>query len=206
MAFHSRGVVTFLHRAISKRDAKEVQRLLDDPKVDPNYSRLGQVSPFVFACELGRVDLIKPFLECKRYIDYNITDVYGWGPLSRAFSDPESAKLLLDDSRVDAIFVNKFGSTVLHGNPHRILSVKVLMAHDRFDASLLLSKNRSKETPLEQARLRNEKVLAELYQNYIDDPVGTKAQLRSELGYPCSLAGELFAIVVLLCDNYLELK
>ncbi len=47
---------------------------------------------------------------------------------------------------------------------------------------------------------------ANMLRDYIKCPVSTRTRLREELGgYPEHHAGELFAIVVLLCDGYLSL-
>ncbi len=54
-------------------------------------------------------------------------------------------------------------------------------------------------------RGRMNKDMHRLLVEFKNDPVGTRASLRQELGYPERDAGELFAIVVLLCDDYLSL-
>jgi len=193
-----------------------VRCALADPEVDVNgddyiipahwapYSG-EKFSPFLFACTRGDAYIIDLFLACKRDIDYNAKSRSGYGALHLAFWDPDCVELLLDDPRIDAWFMRGL-CTMLLGETYELPSIKMLMAHDRFDASFLSRKSDVYETPLEQAERREMTEMAELYRSYADDPIGTKAKLRAELGYSPYDAGELFAIVVLLCDKYLELK
>ncbi len=163
------------------------------------------LSPFLFACARGDAHVIDLFLACQRDINYNAKSRSGYGALHLAFWDPDCVESLLDDARIDAWFM-RGSCTMLHSDIDKLPSIKVLMAHDRFDASFLSMKSNCHETPFEEAKNRNMTELAELYQRYINYPIGTKAKLRAELGYSPYDAGELFAIAVLLCDNYLELK
>ncbi len=193
-----------LHWAIYNKDAKEVERALDDPEVDVNSLNRGTPA-FVYACHVSHVETIKLFLVCKRDIEYNATDVGGWTALRFALRNPAATQLLLDDPRVGVCcsYIENLSITLYD----YLDSVKVFMAHDRFDASILSKRMEfTGRTLAEESIHKNRHTAAELYEAYANDPIGTKARLRSEQGYPCSLAGELFAIVVLLCDDYLKIE
>jgi len=194
-----------LYDAIGNEDTIKVRRLLGDPKVDVN-SREYRLTPFLSACRGGVVRIIKLFLECDRVTDFNAVGEYKWGALIYVCANTVAVRLLLDDPRIDMRCTDISGSTILHFHPHYTPAMKVLMAHDRFDVSFFTLKDSGGRTPLESAKHRKYEALAKLFQDYLDDPIGTKAKLRTELGYSPYDAGELFAIVVLLCDNYLELK
>jgi len=195
-----------LYDAIRNEDTETVQRMLDDPKVDVNCSHYA-LTPFLSACNLQHVPIIKLFLESKRDIGYKAVYREKCGALFLAFGNPMAVKLLLDDPRIDACrgYLGNTRTTLLHSRYVYVPGIEVFMAHDRFDPSILSMKNSAGATPCDFAKHIDPR-MAKLYRDYSDDPVGTKAKLRAELGYSPYDAGELFAIVVLLCDNYLELK
>jgi len=191
------------HITLKEREIERAIRLLSDPEVDINaIDETDRVhrTPFLKACHRGIPEVVRAFLDTERYVDFSRRpNRYGNGdPLETATECYLSLKMLLDDPRI------KVTSSPLRApciNQWRYLgSAEVFLAHDRFDPSFLTENAWS-----DKARRSKNHRTAELFDNYIQDPAGTKAKLRMKL-YPEHAAGELFATVVLLCDNYLELK
>jgi len=176
-----------------------VRSLLDDAQVPDKDVQLA----FASACVKGNSEIVKLFLECKRNIDYNATDRNKWTVVHLPGSS-DVLKMLLADPRINVDVFTEEGNSpldlaVMAG---KLEHVKHLLASTRYTATC--NKNVSeymREKISEKAWAKIDRLLLDFEEN----PVSVKERLRAEL-YPEYLAGELFAIVVLLCDDYLKFK
>ncbi len=198
-----------LHEAIRNRDYREVKALLADPGVDVECAN-GSFSPFQTACAEGGPEIVRLFLDCGRPVDYNRGTFLHCLIISR---DLEILKMLTGDPRVDVNmnFTVIRGRNLLHliyALPSPLERTKILLACDTLRAENAIAKDVTGVTPLQCTRnYLSDKRAADLLDAFIRDPQAVRCRLREELGdYPEFLAGELFAAVVLLCDDYLKIK
>ncbi len=81
-----------------------------------------------------------------------------------------------------------------------------MLAHDRMQPSILCGPH-YEETLLATTKHGKYHKVGRLLRDCSANPEKMKNQLKCELGiHPAYRAGELFATVVLLCDEYLELR
>ncbi len=193
-----------LMSAIDVNNLEEVRRLLKDPCIDINCRCMSRgTTPFGFACERGNVEIVRLFLGCKRFTCHN--------PHRRVNTGFNAAmwmlridviELLLRDSHlnVNAPYGSSHLTQLIYDNSWRVGWVKLLalaLASDRLDPNTQVNER-------DRIDFRAANALLAVYNA---DPIASKQKLREELGgYPEYQPGELFAIVVLLCDNYLEIK
>jgi len=193
-----------LHEAAENPGGHDVvKELLDDPEVDVNYTfgALG-LTPFMRACRESDAEKVRMFLESRREINYNHRDVMGRTVLHRGRPGDPVFRMLLDDHRIDVNVVNSRGASVLMARLSNLDRVKRILATGRFTQIHAVSEHNNSALSLVVASGIN--VTADIIRAHIEDPVASTRRLREELGgYPEYLAGELFAIVVLLCDGYL---
>jgi len=200
-----------LHDAIDLGLHAQVKFHLADPEVDIEYEH-EDYTPFQHACYVGDRQIVQLFLDCGRPIDYNRTTNAGTSCLSFVISRPKILRMLVEDPRFDVNAITTSKRNYLH-TVCRIIghidATKILLACGRFKPENAVSRDDNQKTPSDYLRglpLYLEGYVA-LIDAFIKDPVGIRYLLREELGgYPEFNAGELFAIVVLLCDDYLELK
>jgi len=186
--------------AIRKGETEKVRKLISDPEVDPREGYFG-ITPFTFACERGNEEIVKLFLECERDICPNLSDEEGKTALFYAAKySPHLMRLLMDHERINVDLCDYHGYSVLYRACHE--AYKPIMAAKRFridklEVRIILGGLGSLRRP----------DLVEMFEFVLSDPVTAVEQFREDLGYyPDKSAGELFAIVVLLCDEYLKLK
>jgi len=201
-----------LHNMLALRRLDRMRSLLLDPEVDVDYE-YEEKTPFMTAVSLGP-DVVKLFLECERPIDYNYQGKFGISAflkVARANNNGEVMRLLLDDPRIDVNQLDMRGWSAMRmvcaSTEINALKVKLLLACERYAHAMTPCKDGL--NPLYFAKgerwVSPNPEIIDLLQAHIKDPVTSRASLREELGgYPEHLAGELFAIVVLLCDDYLS--
>jgi len=195
-----------LHSAVWDDDVLRVKELLLDPTVDVNdITNCDQSrTPFFHACIISSAEMVKVFLECERTIDYNKKDTSGNAALHCAMS--KVLPLLIEDPRIDVNALDKYGWSVLVNYVlyADITSVRRILASDRFTQVNTVSEDGN--TARVHAFHAGLKEHQDIIEAHIADPVASRTKLRNSFGdYPEHLAGELFAIVVLLCDDYLSL-
>jgi len=188
--------------AVMDENVEMVRDLIDDPEVNLDYfdhwNNIGYT--FHCACKTGNVEIVKLFLDCKRYIIYNRRDNDGRSGLLCAHQHTPVIRLLLDDPRMDANLKDYKGNGILDNMLDT--SIKPILACPR----AVFSGRRIRQL-LGWARGLKRHELADALEAYTEDPDAAREQFRQDLGYyPDKSAGELFAVVVLLCDGYLELK
>ncbi len=199
-----------LHDAIRKGRHDWVKHHLTDPEVDIEYIHGGR-TPFERACYVGLPGMVQLFLDCERPINYNSQPNAGiMNCLYVTLGQPRIFRMLADDPRIDVNVIPFQGQKqnclhVVHNFFRSLETVKVLLACERFNPEGAVARDWEGRTPSEL--MGDQRKYAELVNAFIKDPLGVRHQLREELGgYPEFQAGELFAIVVLLCDEYLEIK
>ncbi len=194
-----------LHEAAENPGGHDaVKGLLDDPEVEVNYTfgAMG-LTPFMRACRDSDAEKVRIFLESRREINYNHRDIMGRIVLHRGMSGDPVFRMLLDDPRIDVNDVSSRGASVLMSRLNNIDRVKRILATGRFTQIHAVSERGNSALSLVVASGMN--VTADIIRAHIEDPVASTRRLREELGgYPEYLAGELFAIIVLLCDGYLS--
>ncbi len=183
-----------LHDAIKKHDHDRVKLLLSDPEVDPEMVQENTMTPFQNACLNGDLHTIRIFLDHGRSIDYNKPYV-GFHILSFITSNTPRTKMLLDDPRLKVGTDGGLFRVARHSRDP-LGTTKLLLAWERLSMESVLY-------DLEAVYTRE---IYGLLEAYVEDPVSVRFRFREELGYTPGDAGELFATVVLLCDNYLQIK
>ena len=152
--------------------------------------------------EIGKILLAHPL------IDVNKKDNGGWTPVAYACDrgNVPLICLLCQDPRVDVnLTANKFGYWSLYNIACNgtLAAAKWLIAlrGEDLDSEQKGSYNGEDwTTPLEIARIEGHTEMSSLLERL------TQYELRVELGLPGSLASELFAVVVFLCDDLLKIK
>ncbi len=199
-----------LHGAIRRVNYNEVKTLLNDPEVVECTN--DDLYPFQLACHMGYQTIVRLFLDCERPINYNAHSATNIHSLYYALSHIAVFRMLVDDPRVDVNVNMDNGRNCLHLSSamKRSLEItKILLACERFRFENAVAVDREGYTPsqIHKRQNPNAEEVANLVDAFVKNPTGTRSQLRSELGgYPEFQAGELFAIVVLLCDDYLKIK
>jgi len=197
-----------LHEAIERADYDGVRALISDPEVNVGCIH-NDFTPFAAACRAGNTPIIRLFLDCDRPIQYNTPSRLRTDGLYLSIGRPGIFRMLVDDPRINVNMtwseinwlhlVSSFSAT--RGN------IKVLLACDRF-------KRENVQIRTHDGRILSQEDVRKMFHPdgdlinaFNEDPVGVRYQLREELGgYPEFQAGELFANVVLLCDDYLKIK
>jgi len=187
------------------------EQLLGDPEVDVNYrqSTTTDVNSFHNVCYLGCTGAIKAFLKCDRAIDFNPLEDGECAAVFHCLQYPEKLKMLADDERIDLNLMFGGGRNILHCSRERqypLESYKILLACYRLDPALVPKRDNNGRDAKEVLVLYHNFECADLLDAYAKDPRSVRLQLREELGYTPADAGELFATVVLLCDDYLKIK
>ncbi len=197
-----------LRNAFRMGMVERVKELLMDPTVDLNDTTNNDNArtPFIYACICSNVEIANALLECKKSIDYNKKDANGIPALHYATS--EVLPLLLEDPRIDVNALDSRGVSILSENIYAGASITIVMrifAAERF--TQVNAVDDEGFTALDKADNLGPPELEDMIRAHIEDPVVSRTKLRNSFGdYPEHLAGELFAIVVLLCDDYLEMK
>jgi ankyrin repeat protein len=195
--------------AIHRRNMPLVKSLSLDPEVNLNIRDLSGWTPFFYACDSGRMEIVRYLLDFKeRTIDLNLKTDLGTTPFSHAChcDQKEIVEVLLGDERIDLNATNNNESTPLWrvsfaGN---LGVVKMLLASGRqIDTT---KRNTYEGTAAEIAKKRGHDDISLLLESFEKDPKGIRHTLRVELRYPTESAADIFALIVYLSDDYLQLK
>lgn len=196
--------ISRLMSRIKDGDAAEMCRLMADPDVYTH--KYVQTIVFAYVCQEGNADMIEALMKCNAPINYNTEHACGIHFVVKN-NNLRALRLLMDDPRIDVNTLSKDGNTVLHiaaASARALDMVKIILASGRF-TSAEAKNHKDQDTMSFGFPFVPDKVVA-LIKEYISDPANTREKLQIELGYPQYQAGELFAMVVLLCDEYLEIK
>ncbi len=197
-------------RAINSDETEKVRRMLQNPDLDANKI-YGCGAPFTLACTRSGIETVRCFLDCGRDIDFDHEGTLEWGLACAVKREHLSmVKMLVDDPRVNINHKDDYEPyyNILHycvkTKTDSLEMVKVVLASDRFECVTSVDEygNTAEQLAFRWHRME----CSEFIHEFIRDPVSVRRQLQEELGYPARNAGELFATVVLLCDDYLKIK
>jgi hypothetical protein len=201
-----------LHQLVRENHWEKVIEILENhPSVDVNTGDGGGTTLLHHACDKQHPEVINLLLE-HPLINVNQRDNAGQTPLYLACWDGQvkATELLLRDPRVDISIPDNRGGFPLWWAAFkgRVECVKWLIALRRKD--LLMEKtsrwNGKAFTAIGIAKeKKNNEVLA-LLEGFKKSPIQTEFGVRLELGFVSELAAELFALMVLLCDDFLRIR
>ena len=170
---------TFLHIATSRGHTEVAEILLTQPLIEVNAMGLSGLTALCLACQRGSSDIVRLLCEDPR-VDVNLTaNKAKYFPLFKAASwnQPQAVKWLI----------------ALRGED---LDLEKKASYDGTNWT----------TPLEIARARGLPQMISLLEKFTVNPALTQCELRVELGLHGSLASQIFALVVFLCDDLLKIK
>jgi hypothetical protein len=168
--------ITALHVACNNGHDAVVSLLVAHPKINLNQQDNGGSTPFLRACTTGRVSCVCVLLRDGR-TDINLADENQCSPLW---------------------YASCFG---------RLDVVKWIIASGRAVDLILKGEWVGKEyTPLEIAKENFEHDVAALLERFQADPAATRQAVRQELGWHDCASGDLYALVVFLCDGLLHIQ
>jgi hypothetical protein len=198
----------FLIAACYGGDADRVLKILTNcPDVDVNCKnergRPGLTGLFI-ACNLGHTEIVKILLQHPR-IDLAKTSNYGQSlfyAVSERHERLEIVDLLLNDSRVDLnSHWDSFTPLTTCLMYSQLNTIKRVIASGRYIVPCSFA---SHDVYGGTHALHKESL--QLMEKFRADPHQTRYEVRRELGGLGSLAAELFAKVVFLCDDFLVRK
>jgi len=174
-----------LRQAISGGEVERVSELLVDPAVDLHCeSEQWDSTPFMAACRVSEVEMIRAFLDSERQIDYNQKREHGQTALFKVAAH-DVLQVLLDDPRIDVNVLDSNGDSVVTHHlqetkfAHRI--VMLMLASPRF--TQINAVNNKGESALDIAIRLNMKGTVNMLWDYFMDPVGKRTKIRKELGH-----------------------
>jgi hypothetical protein len=160
------------------------------------------------ACVHGTVDVVR-LLMAHRDIDINQKDNYGRFPFMTACRNGHSqiVRMFLNDPRLTTINErNNFGHTALSRAAlwGRLEVIKWMIASGR---EIDIGEEGSETDAVRMARgVENETEVVSLLESFKEDQFRTRQEIRKELGLLNQLAAELFNLIVLQCDGYLQVR
>ena len=187
--------------------------LKDNPGLNVNFDLGGGWSYLHTASFSGHAEVMKVLLAYPD-INVNVKDNTGSTPVSCGcrFGRLSVVKLLLKDPRVDLTFSDDLGRTALWwaSKGGYLEVIEWLIASRRALGDLtqkgIWGSQTADFTAIEIARLLRRIQVAQLLERFVDNPTQTRHELRVEFGILYELAAELYAVIVFLCDDLLQLK
>ena len=181
---------TGLHIACDRGRNEIVEHLLTFPQIQVNQGDFTGITPLHLACGNGRKEIVKMLIKDKR-VDVNQSCILKRAPLYIAclHGREEIVKILLRYGReIDVNQGNNYGRTTLwlaceHGDEN---IVKILLASGRgIDVTkegIKEEENWNGKTPAEIVRMRGFNLIADLVDEYEQDPQEVMLRMRKELG------------------------
>jgi hypothetical protein len=194
---------------------EEVKGLLrDNPNIDVNWKggELGW-AVILIASSNGQTDFVKLLL-AQSAIDVNVRTRDGFTPLLLAcWNDRVPVlQLLLKDPRVDVTLTDNRGCTPLFyaSSNGRIDVLECLITSERNLGNVEQKGTHWHDgldyTPLEIARENTNIEMAPLLERFSINPELTRYQVRLRLGLLDEMAANVFALMIFVCDDLLQLK
>lgn len=195
-----------LFRCIGRNDAATVKELLQDHvDLNVNYGE-GPWTIFFLACRNGAAECVKELLK-KRDLDVNLTlDNLKWTPFwSACYNNRyEVVKMLLSDRRVDINRPSSNSETplwqVVSNGSLPILQL-FLISNRPLDFNL--RSTWAGTNVLEEAGRKKNSEILHLLSQFMANPQKVRMDLMIKLKEHVCLAAEVFAIIVMICDDYL---
>jgi len=158
---------------------KLVAALLEDKRADVNKVQSQGATPLYLACQEGHAEIVSLLVKDLR-VKCDIRDQDGCTPFWIASQNGHIEvlkRLIVSEREVGMDYESNKGDQLWHG---------VL--------------------PLQIARLNNKPEVVSLIERFKKDPVGVKWVLKKELGIFAFCIAQVFALMVLLTDDYLRFK
>jgi len=152
--------------------------------------------------KIGHVAGMAARLKADPGLDVNCVDLYQQSALFHAccYGRAEAVKLLLAhpaiNSTIGASWCTPLEVATLEGH---LNVIEVLIASGK-DLGL------QPKLAFTTKGRRNRSEVVSLLERFRNDPKKTRLELRVKLRFPDELAAEIFALIVFLCDNLLQLK
>lgn len=221
-----RDGVTPFYTACQSGHRDLVAALLADPRIDPGYSSPEGTTPFFVGCQEGHREVVALLLADPR-VDCEARNSRGFPPFCIATQNDhrDLVLLLLDDPALNPnVMSSDLGTPLYFASQNGCLSAaKCLLASDRvIDTTTRCFWNNKK--PAEHARWAatqprwpnfpgedyekrraNCPLIAELIEEYEQDPAAVRTRLREEPGLREHYIGHTFALVVFHADGFVRL-
>jgi len=194
-------------------DVEEASSLLQTtPCLNVNWTDVHQQCALHCASFYGHVKFVKLLL-AHPGINVNLKDREGHTPFSLVClsGNVQVAYPLLKDPRVDLTLADNSGRTPLWwaswNGHHGVIKWLIASGGDLRDIGLTKGSYEGKEyTALDIARERKRAEVMSVLERFTANPAQTRHKLRVKLKVPEALIAEVFALVVFLCDDLLQLK
>jgi len=205
---------TSLYRACGHGYLDIVNVLLEDPKIDVNRPQWHGATPLFIAAKQAHHNVVLRLMADYR-IKINFSKFNGVTPFYAAVqnnSDAVAISLLNygfplpNGDRVDVNKGTSDGATPLFLAAQKgkeTLVRWILACAQELEPQVRWMRNYS--TPADQAARAGYSQLAKLIEEYVQNPTLVRQQLRKELGINKVYSAHVFATLVLLSDNYLEI-
>ena len=212
--FTSDELLDQLLNAIGADGVQEAKALLENEILTARILNV----PFYWymrLCECRSPKMLRVFLDSKVYTAFEnvpvLTLFYG---LYRTMGTPAAFKMLVDEPCIDINAICGDRTIFYHISYANcaLQNTKVLLACERLKLETLTKKMDDGLTSMQHMHTTLEAETPDLLhaigltEAFVKDPVAVRGQLRCELGYPEYAAAELFATIVLVCDEYYEIK
>jgi len=196
--------------AVKKGDVKELAELMrQDPGFDVNLGLDGERWTLLhFACIENRRSAVIPLLLAHPDIDANVKNKYGGTPFYYAYyGHPSCVREMLKDSRVKVNEPDKDGWTPLWWAAFNgfLDIIKWWIASGR-EMDLGTPGDVDTTDAIGGAKKYGKTEVVTLLERFKENPGGTRHVVRVELGWCHALAAEIFALVVFVSDELLQIK
>lgn len=169
---------TPLHYAVHCKRAEIVKLLLTHPDMDVNYAVPGGATPFESACLYGNQDTLEVLLNDPR-VDTTFCPWVGCSPL-RVVAKPQWGK-----------------------EPLGCVRRLILSGRNLGD---VMDQSRRTVDAYDGVELEIDPKVQPLIAQFTADPERTRHEMRADLGCAAELAADMYALIVFLCDDLLQLK
>ena len=178
---------------------EELESLLRNPGLNINKKNVVGWTPLHFASSQGHAEAVKLLLAHPN-INVNVTSAHGQTAFLLGCWNGRASivQLLLKDPRVDTTLADHSDCTPWwHAcrNKHREV-IEWLIASGRDLGDIRMNGDGIVKTT----------AVVPVAKRFMANPVHTRREVRAKLGVLDGLAAEVFALIVFLCDDLLELK
>jgi len=190
-----------IHLYCACRDTEAVSRLLGDPTVDVNFQHNVSYTPLKVASQFGHDQVVKLLLSHPD-INVNWIDNQGHSAVwSAVFNDHwKVVELLLNFAATDIEIRDNLNRKLVYWASYFgslkslqvLLALRPVMVVEESDFNLGIDKNRNE--------------VYDLFEAYQLNPISTRMQLWSQLGYTERFSAGLFALIIYVCDDYLRVR
>jgi len=223
-----------LHRACRFGHLEIVKHLLQLPQVDINLWNTGKGTPFFIACQQDQADVVSLLLKDPRVVvNDHLAPKVVVTPFIQAcqYASYKTVAILARDERIDVNKVDKDRCTglLLASYYGQLATVQVLLASEKsVDVRLKTAPGHQtwcNKTPAEVTRLQmtqdrtgfadetvyrrmqaNGPAIIEVLEAYEANPIAVRRRLRELPVVRDPFVGQLFALMVLIADNFLSLN